>query len=508
MPSTPPSASNGYRFAFDTRLDVATLNTIFTSLHERLQAQEAQVADYQAAIDQLTEAGLSMIAENVGPQLEAARQQLVDLEVFANQLSDDVGSIRDQALQQIADLATQIDNTLADAEQAIQAAIGLLGERDQPNGFAGVGEDGKIPASLLPVLKDFARFARTSNVVIGAQNIGQFIDITAGTFTQTFASVEDLPDGWFVYLRNSGTGDTTLDPNGTEQIDGLTSYIMYPGEMRLIYKDGAALRSVVMAAFVKKFTTSENFIKPPGYAFFGVEAWGAGGGGGAGITWDVSGNKNGGGAGGGGAYTFKTFTAGSILDSTAVTIGAGGSGAPPSSTVAAVGANGTAGGATQFAGYLSATGGSPGAGGGVNSGGGGGIGGTVLSTYGLGVVGGAGGNGQNGSPGGGGGISLLAGPGGGGGGSRSDGVINVGGNGGYQPGSIAPTGGTTAGSAGANGGAFQGGGGGAASHTGNGGKGGDGGVGGGGGGGGGTYSGWSGGGGNGGRGELRIRGII
>lgn len=142
------------------------------------------------------------------------------------------------------------------------------------------------------------RDARTSNVKLSAAEFGRFIDITSGSFTQTIDSAATLGEGWFCYIRNSGTGDITLDPNGSETIDGLTSYIMYPGEVRLVQCDGTALRSVVLNSFYKVFTASGTFTKPPGYLFFQGSLFGGGGSGGASAGSNYSRGYASGGSGG------------------------------------------------------------------------------------------------------------------------------------------------------------------------------------------------------------------
>lgn len=174
------------------------------------------------------------------------------------------------------------------------------------------------------------RSARTSNTMIAAADKGQLIDITSGTFSQTFAAAATLGDGWWCYLGNSGTGDITLDPDGAETIDGLASYVMYPGEVRLVQCDGAALRSIVLKAFSKTFTASGNFIKPPGYSLFESLIWSAG----------SSGQKSGGtgaalGGGGGGCFPAR-IPAGVLPSTVAITVGAGG----VARTTASVGAVG------------------------------------------------------------------------------------------------------------------------------------------------------------------------
>lgn len=295
------------------------------------------------------------------------------------------------------------------------------------------------------------RSARTSNTALAAADIGQLIDITSGTFTQTFVACATLGSGWFVYLRNAGTGDITLDPNASETIDGLTSYVMYPGEVRIIQCDGTALRTIVLNAFYKAFDTSGTFIKPPGYALVEGMAWGGG----------ASGSRNsvgnGGGGGGGAAGCPFRFVTASLASSVSVTIGSGGNpvtGAPatglaggsttfgslftaPGAPAPASSANGGDGGSVVaglagWAGPAGSTGAGAasvyagGAGAGENSGaaasggssiygaGGGGNGVTTPGNGGASVfagAGGAGGNAVNGSPG--------AAPGGGGGGTRT-----------------------------------------------------------------------------------------
>lgn len=164
------------------------------------------------------------------------------------------------------------------------------------------------------------RSQRTSNTILGTADASTLIAITSGTFTQTFTAAATLGSGWFCYIQNAGTGDITLDPNGSETIDGLTSYIMYPGETRLVQCDGTGFNSIVIDGFYATFTSSGTFIKPPGYRQLAGLIWGGGGGGNRDDT-----NNAGFGGGGGACVPFSLQTS-SISASITVTIGAGGAG--------------------------------------------------------------------------------------------------------------------------------------------------------------------------------------
>jgi len=207
-----------------------------------------------------------------------------------------------------------------------------------------------------PIGAEIIRVARTSNTQIGASNRSNLIDITSGTFTQTFAAAATLGNGWFCYLRNSGTGDITLDPNGAETIDGLTTYIMYPGECRLVQCDGTTLRTIVLDAFYRTFTASGAFTKPPGYTAFSGLLWG---GGGSGCGGNGGNNPAG---GGGGACNIFSLDSTFFSASCTVTIGAGG--------VSAISANGNVGGNSSFDSKVFAYGGAGGSGTFSGSGGG------------------------------------------------------------------------------------------------------------------------------------------
>lgn len=86
------------------------------------------------------------------------------------------------------------------------------------------------------------RVPRTSNTVLVKTNNSNLIDVTSGTFSQTFTAAATLGNGWFCYIQNSGTGFVTLDPSGSETItrDGVafTTWVLWPQESALIVCNG------------------------------------------------------------------------------------------------------------------------------------------------------------------------------------------------------------------------------------------------------------------------------
>ena len=90
------------------------------------------------------------------------------------------------------------------------------------------------------------RSPRTANTALIEQDRGSLIDITSGTFSQTFTAAATLGSGWYCYIRNSGLGVITLDPNAAELINGLSTVLLNPGVVVLVQSDVAGLNALVI----------------------------------------------------------------------------------------------------------------------------------------------------------------------------------------------------------------------------------------------------------------------
>lgn len=88
---------------------------------------------------------------------------------------------------------------------------------------------------------------RSSNTELAYADWGRVI-YASGTWSQTFDNAGDLADGWFVMIKNTGSGTITLDPTGAETIDGAASINLAPGEARFIICTGTSFSTMVMAA--------------------------------------------------------------------------------------------------------------------------------------------------------------------------------------------------------------------------------------------------------------------
>lgn len=100
------------------------------------------------------------------------------------------------------------------------------------------------------------RDARTSNTILGVGDLGKVIEITSGTFSQTFVAAATLGSGWFCYVYNSGSGIITLDPNSSETIDGSSTKSVQPGVALMVLCNGAAFFTMPVSS-----SPAENIVK-------------------------------------------------------------------------------------------------------------------------------------------------------------------------------------------------------------------------------------------------------
>ena len=147
-------------------------------------------------------------------------------------------------------------NTTQLATTAFAAALGMSAALPAQLGNSGkyVTTDGTT-ASWVAVSADLIYTARSTNTQLVAADFAfvtrKFIDITSGTFTQTFAAAATIGANGWLYIRNSGTGYITIPLS-----DGVTNWIMYPGEIRLFQCDGIVFRSAIVKSFYYSTQTS------------------------------------------------------------------------------------------------------------------------------------------------------------------------------------------------------------------------------------------------------------
>lgn len=195
----------------------------------------------QVVADKLASAGSAGAA--AGSAENAAGYAQTALEKAAQTVMDRIATGADrvatgQDRTAVADMLDSIADGPVTSVNGLGGVVTLKTVAGQ--GLTGTGD---IPLPSPSIV----RSARTANAQLVAADTTKLIDITSGTFTQTFAAASALGSGWYVHLRNSGTGVITLDANGAETVDGVTTLVLHPGHTRLIQCDGTALRTILIA---------------------------------------------------------------------------------------------------------------------------------------------------------------------------------------------------------------------------------------------------------------------
>lgn len=200
--------------------------------------------------------GISDLASQAGADAQATAADRVQ-----------TGQDRTAAAASATNAAGSASTAKADADRAVGAAAGVnlpalvagdelkfLQVKQDRSGYqtaliqkatsaqllAGTDDSAFLTPLTAQALWSRPRITRTANTALTKANRQSLIDITSGTFTQTFAAAATLGDGWETMIRNSGAGDITLDPNGSETIDGTTTLVIPAGQTRLVLCSGSA----------------------------------------------------------------------------------------------------------------------------------------------------------------------------------------------------------------------------------------------------------------------------
>lgn len=236
-----------------------------------------------------------------------ANQAVLDAQTEGGAAVLSAESARDAAQGHAADadtargLAVTAQGLAEDARDAAQGfAVGAEDARDMSQTYAALaGAAAGLPAlagngdKALYVKTDASgvefrfpvagahnllRSARTSAYTAVAGDKGNLLDCT-GTWTLGFTAAATLGAGWWCYVRNSGTGTITADPNASETIDGLTSGSILPGMTLLVICDGTALYCVKVGprVAISVLTTGTSGTVPLGVRNIRARVQGAGG---------------------------------------------------------------------------------------------------------------------------------------------------------------------------------------------------------------------------------------
>lgn len=125
-----------------------------------------------------------------------------------------------------------------------------------------LGTDG-LSATALTALGAIlnATLSKSAAYTVVAADKGKLIDYTTGTYTLSLTAAATLGAGFSFAVRNSGAGVITIDPNGTELIDGAATITLAADESCFVLCSGTTFKTVSKSAAL----TSAAIIAALGY---------------------------------------------------------------------------------------------------------------------------------------------------------------------------------------------------------------------------------------------------
>ena len=135
---------------------------------------------------------------------------------------------------------------------------------------AGLEADGSTLAQAMPT-----NSVSTSPYALSNTDRGEVFVWTGALGTMTLPAASGVGNGWFVHVRNGGTGTLTIDPAASETINDASTLALTPGDSAVIFTDGTEWWTVGLgqnAVFAFDYTTiSLNGLGPANYTLSGSE---------------------------------------------------------------------------------------------------------------------------------------------------------------------------------------------------------------------------------------------
>lgn len=121
------------------------------------------------------------------------------------------------------------------------------------------------PVGALTV--DYDILAKSGAYTVVGADAGKTIDCSATPWTLGLTAAATLGADFMCVVRNKGTGDLTVDPNGAELINNATTLIIKSGEVGVIACNGTAFAATVLTtgfkAWVYTYVTAWGEESPP-----------------------------------------------------------------------------------------------------------------------------------------------------------------------------------------------------------------------------------------------------
>ena len=114
---------------------------------------------------------------------------------------------------------------------------------DTTNGLVKQRDAGNTAWIIRGTLAETRVVAKSSAYTVIDDDFGKLFK-ASGTWDLTLTAAATLGDGFFFSVRNTGSGTITINPNGSEQIDGATTLALAAGEGCDVWCDGAAFFTI------------------------------------------------------------------------------------------------------------------------------------------------------------------------------------------------------------------------------------------------------------------------